>query len=462
MSIQHLDFGSLRAAYKDGTQTPHELVDQIFQRIDERENDGVWITVVDRKTALNRTKDLESIPVERRDDYPLYGFPFSVKDNIDVAGVPTTAACPDFAYTPDQSSTVVDRLEAAGAIFIGKTNLDQFATGLVGTRTPHGSARNPFNESFISGGSSSGSAVSVSAELVSFSLGTDTGGSGRVPASYTNTVGLKPTRGLLSNTGSVWACRSIDCICIFALTCEDAADVLAVAQGYDPADPFSRPPPPQETTPDAPASFSFAVPQAKDFDFAGCQGSADSFEDAVATLISSGGERVEIDYGILDEVSDMMFKGPLLTERYLSVGEFIESNPESCLPITRQTIESSKQYSAIDTIRMNYRIAEIKRELEGMWRQFDILVVPTIPRPFTLAELEAEPIEANLSHGKYTYFVNTLDLAAVEVPNGILPNGVPCGITFIGPAFSDLRLVAMGSRFHVQRGLPLGARDALA
>ena len=157
-----------------------------------------------------------------------------------------------------------------------------------------------------------------------------------------------------------------------------------------------------------------------------------------------------------------MFKGPLLTERYLSVGEIIESNPEACLPITRQTIESSKEYSAIDAIRMNYRIAEIKREVEGMWRQFDILVVPTIPRPFTLTELEAEPIEANLSHGKYTYFVNTLDLAAVEVPNGILPNGVPYGITFIGPAFSDLRLVAMGSRFHVQRGLPLGARDALA
>ncbi len=440
--------------------SPTEIVGEIFRRIDGAGDDGVWISRVPKDAALARAAELQALAPEARAALPLFGLPFAVKDCIDVAGVPTTCACPDFAYTPKQSASSIERLLAAGAIYIGKTNMDQFATGLVGTRTPYGTAKNPFNAEYIPGGSSSGSGVAVAAGLVSFALGTDTGGSGRVPASYTNTVGLKPTVGRVSPRGLVNACRSIDCITVYALTAQDAMTVLNVMDGHEPATPFSRPLP---ATADRRRPrhdgecFAFGVPDDRFLELFGDPNTPSLFREAIAEMEALGGAPRRVDYAPMLEVNQMMFFGPLLAERYASVGDFIKSNAESCDPVVRQIVLKGEGLPAVDTWRMLYRLEEIKRALRPMWEQIDFLLVPTVGRLWTKSDIAADPLGTNFKNGYYTNFVNPLDLTAVATPNGFARDGVPAGVCLIGPPFAESALAAVADRFSNRRVAKRGA-----
>lgn len=455
-------FDRLRERYRDGQISPTELVSSILDRIELNGEDGVWISVVERETAIARAQHLERCSESEQISLPLWGIPFSVKDCIDIAGVPTTSACPDFSYVASQTNPAVKRLIEAGAMYIGKTNLDQFATGLVGTRTGYSVPVNPFHSDYITGGSSSGAAVSVSTGLVSFGLGTDTGGSGRIPAGFNNVVGLKPTIGLLSTSHMVPACRTIDCVSVYALTAEDALEVTNGAKGYDPSNPYSRP----EQLPDdrrshyqSGQSFRFGVPQANQRTFFGNPDTEQLFEQAIATLLDMGGESIEIDYGPFLEVNDFLFQGAWAAERYAVVGEFLEANPSSATPVTTDIILASKQISAYQAFRDRYRLAELHRQLQQMWNTLDIFVVPTAGTAYTLAEIEADPIGPNFNLGYYTNFLNLLDLAAIAVPNGFQTNQVPAGITMVAPPYTEGYLSAMGAEFHRRRVTTLGATE---
>lgn len=461
MSIS-LDFNTLRAAYRDRALDPVDLAQDVLARIEGTIADNIWIARRDRDLVLEDARRLAAIPAGDRYQYPLYGLPFAVKDCIDVAGLPTTAACPEFAYTPEASAASVERILAAGAICLGKTNLDQFATGLVGVRTPYGIPKNPFNAEFIPGGSSSGSAVAVSCGLVSFALGTDTGGSGRVPASYTNTIGLKPTVHRISARGMVHACKSFDCISIYALTPVDASDVLDVVGGLDPLSVWSRETPPEtqgRVRFDRQAGFSFGVPRDTQLEFFGDSESARLFEQAVAALGSLRGRPLEIDYGPFLEANEMMFQGPLVAERLASVGAFLMANPGVGDPTVRAIIEGASRFSAADAFQMFYRLRELRREIANLWAQIDVLVLPTVGRPYRIADLEADPVGPNFNNGTYTNFANPLDVAVLAIPNGVHPDGVPMGITLNGPAFSEATLIGLGERFWAARASALGATN---
>jgi allophanate hydrolase len=451
-----LDLKTLAASYDKGLR-PTELVAAIYDRITARGEDNVWITLVPKEQALARAAGLEASG--RGAQQPLWGIPFAVKDNIDVAGLSTTAACPDFLYMPDRSATVVEKLLAAGAILIGKTNLDQFATGLVGVRSPYGVARNPFNSGYIPGGSSSGSAVAVSAGLVSFSLGTDTAGSGRVPAGFNNIVGLKPTVGLLSASGMLPACKALDCISIFALTVNDASAVLGVAAGYDAADAYSRPAPAgwRAVPVGRPQSFRFGVPRQDQLKFFGNSAAEELFQKAIGRMTALGGEKVEIDYTPFAEAAGLLYTPAGTAERTAAVGDFLSRNPDALHPVTRRIIESGQQASGVDVHRHYYRIRELQQASSATWEQIDVLLLPTSGTIYTVAELEAEPIQFNSNLGYYTNFVNYFDLAALAVPNGLQPDGLPAGITLIGPRFSEPLLAGIGEAYHRDSGLSLGA-----
>jgi allophanate hydrolase len=448
---ESLDLERLRAAYHEGRLRPAQLVEGVLERISRRGDDKVWIRLLSREALLARAAELErGAPA----DLPLYGVPFAIKDNIDLAGCPTTAACPDYAYTPQASAPAVQRLLDAGAIALGKTNLDQFATGLVGTRSPYGACRNAFDARYVSGGSSSGSAIAVAAGLASFSLGTDTAGSGRVPAAFNNLVGLKPSLGLVSTRGVVPACRSLDCISIFALTAADAHAVLAVVQGSDAEDPYSR---------DAPqagaigARFRFGVPRASDLEFCGDREYARLFAQAHERLEALGGERVEIDFRPFLEAARLLYDGPWVAERWLVVRELLSRKPEAVLPTTRRVIERAASFSAADTFSAAYRLQALRREAEAAVVGLDVVIMPTAPTIYTLAEIEAEPVEANSRLGTYTNFVNLFDLCALAVPAGFRADGLPFGVTLLAPAFHDEALAALGERLQRAFGLPLGA-----
>jgi allophanate hydrolase len=387
---------------------------------------------------------------------PLWGVPFAVKDNIDVAGVPTTAGCPAFAYTPQISAPVVERLFDAGAILIGKTNLDQFATGLVGTRTPYPVPRNSFDPALVPGGSSSGSAVAVARGLVSFALGTDTAGSGRVPAALNNVVGLKPSRGAISNRGTVPACRTLDCVSVFAATVDDAWTVLGVAAGYDEADPYSRPVALGGLS--LPPSLRIAVPDAKSRIF-GSAIAEEAFDAALALLARLGFEcrTNAADLSLFFEAARLLYEGAWVGERYAAIRDFIESRPDALHPVTRQIIEGARSLSAADAFAGQYRLAELIRATAPFWRDHDVLVVPSIPDICTLADVEKKPIAANSRLGAYTNFVNLLDLCALAVPGPFRADGRPAGVTLIAPAGRDGLLAALGGRLHAAAGVPIGA-----
>ncbi len=384
----------------------------------------------------------------------LAGKTFAVKDNIDVAGYATTAACPGFERMPSASSTVVQRLLQSGANIAGKTNLDQFACGLVGTRSPYGAVPNAFDPRYISGGSSSGSAVAVALGLVDFSLGTDTAGSGRVPAGFNNIVGLKPTRGLLSTAGILPACAHIDCPSIFARTVGEAVDVLMAAAGYDAQDPYSRP-----IKLDArafPENFRFGVPDAAHLTFFGDIRAEQAFALACERLQQLGGIKVEIDYTPMAQAATALYEDAWVAERYAAIRDFFDQHPEKIHPVVRTIIGAGKRYSAADLFIATTRMRGYEQQVRALWSDIDVLVVPTAPTIYTIEEVEANPIELNRRLGIYTNAVNLLDLAALAVPSSIRDDGLPFGITFIGPAASDLRLADIGARYHAVTGLTLG------
>jgi allophanate hydrolase len=418
----------------------------------------VWIARVSeaallaRATALDRRAAREP---ELSARLPLFGIPFAVKDNIDAAGLETTAACPAFAYRPAVSAPVVARLEEAGAILVGKTNMDQFATGLVGCRSPYGVPRNPFDPRFVPGGSSSGSAVAVASGLVSFALGTDTAGSGRVPAAFNNIVGLKPSRGHLSMRGVVPACRSIDCVSIFALSCEDAARILEACAGYDAADPFSRRLAARAKAIEAP--FRFAVPPAADLEFYGDSQNPKLFAAAATALEAIGGECIEADFAPFRAAGALIYEGPWLAERLLAVDELIGRQSEALLPVTRRIIASGKDYAATDAFKASHRLAILCREAEALWERADVLVVPTAPTIYKVSEIEAEPFALNARLGHYTNFVNLLDLAAVAVPAGFRADGLPFGVSLIAPKGGDWALLQLSAKLQRRLSPPLGA-----
>lgn len=450
-----IDLTALRAAYTTGTLTPTTLIEEICRRLDAYADPAVWIHRVSPDELLAHAKRIEARGTETQ---PLYGVPFAIKDNIDLAGVPTTAACPEFAYKPTESAFVVQRLLDAGAIPIGKTNLDQFATGLVGVRSPYGTPRNPFHPEMIPGGSSSGSAVAVAAGLVSFSLGTDTAGSGRVPAAFTNLVGVKPTKGALSTRGVVPACRSLDCVSVFALTVEDAAAVTAIAGGFDVSDPFSRSAPSGAAGPIAvPASFRFGVPVDSQLEWFGDAVSPECFARAMNALEALGGVRVEIDFAPFRDAARLLYEGPWVAERWSAVRDFHTKNAEAIFPVTRKIIEGGAKPLAVDAFEAGYKLAALRRAADVTWTKVETLVLPTAATIYTRAQVEADPITLNSRLGTYTNFANLLDTAALAVPTGFRPDGLPFGVTLFGPAWSDARLAAIGRALHRATSAQAGA-----
>ncbi len=439
-----LDFGlhALRTRYAEGTLTCGAVIDEVLARIAAAGDDKVWIARVPDDALRARADALDA---RRGEDLPLFGVPFAVKDNIDVAGLPTTAACPGFAYTPQKSAEIVQRLVDAGAIVVGKTNLDQFATGLVGVRSPYGVPRNPFDAAFVPGGSSSGSAVAVAAGLVSFSLGTDTAGSGRVPAGFNNIVGWKPTLGLLSTDGVVPACRSLDCVSVFALSCADADAVLRAA-----AEPPVSPP--------VGASFRFGVPRAADAEFFGDTAYAALFAQAVERLKALGGTAAEIDYAPFRDAASLLYAGPWVAERTAAVGDFIDKAGDHAgiWPVTRQIVMGGRAYSAVDAFQGQYRLAELKARALAQMAGLAFLALPTAPTIYRVADLEREPVLYNSHLGHYTNFVNFFGLSGLALPAGFRPDGLPFGITLIAPARHDRSLLAFGARWQRAVPLPLG------
>ncbi|HEX3731278.1 MAG TPA: allophanate hydrolase [Opitutaceae bacterium] len=454
MSAGSLDFASLRRRYAAGLR-PSELAEEVWQRCEAHADPAVWIRRATREELREHARRVEAKGPAAQ---PLYGLPFAIKDNLDLAGAPTTAACPEFAFTPARSATVVARLMEAGAIPIGKTNLDQFATGLVGTRSPYGVPRNPFHPECIPGGSSSGSAVAVAAGLVSFSLGSDTAGSGRVPAAFNNLVGLKPTRGWLSTRGLVPACRSLDCVSVFALTVGDAEAAAAVAGGFDPEDPYSRRAPKAPPAAPAPgAPFRFGVPAASQLEWCGDRHSPAAYAAAVARLETVGGTRVEIDYAPFRTAARLLYEGPWVAERWTALRQFHQAQVEAFHPITRRIVEAAAKLNAADAFAAFHGLEALRREAEAVWAQVDFLLLPTAPTIFTRAQIEADPIALNSQLGTYTNFANLLDCAALAVPAGFRGDGLPFGVTLCGPAWTDGWLARAGDALHRAAASTLGA-----
>ncbi|RAR39334.1 allophanate hydrolase [Pseudomonas sp. MDMC224] len=438
-------------AYRDG-QSPAELLHAL--RLELRTDDSAWITLAGEAQLDAQLDALANALQGAAGDLsklPLYGVPFAIKDNIDAAGWPTTAACPEFAYQAQADATVVMRLRAAGAILIGKTNLDQFATGLVGTRSPHGAVPNSFNPDYVSGGSSSGSASVVARGLVPFSLGTDTAGSGRVPAGFNNIVGLKPTKGWLPNTGLVPACRTVDCISVFALTVSDALAVANIAGGYDAADAYSRKNP-NSAKVGMPAKPRLAVPANPEF-FGDSQNQT-VYEAALGKLRELGADLVEIDFAPFQQLAEQLYYGPWVAERTVTVEGV---NPEHINPVVRGIVENGHKYSACDAYKAEYIRAELSRVINDALAGFDAMVVPTSPTIRTLAEMDVEPVLFNSQFGTYTNFTNLADLSALAVPAGLRADGLPAGITLLAPAWHDQALAAFGQRWQQAVNLPLGA-----
>lgn len=407
----------------------------------------VWISRADTTTLLAAARAVDE-RVAAGEALPLAGVPYAAKDNIDVAGLPTTAACPAFAFRPARSAGVITRLDAAGAICIGKTNLDQFATGLVGTRSPHGAPRNVYNLAYVSGGSSSGSSVAVAAGLVAFALGTDTAGSGRVPAAFNHLFGFKPSRGRWSTSGVVPACRTLDCVTVFTDTAADAQLIDSVVAGFDPGDDYSRPLANRPLE-----SRRFGVPRADQRQWFGDFEAAFLYDKALATLAGLG-EVVEVDIAPLLEAAQLLYGGPWVAERTAAMADILVSNPEAVDPTVRAVVEQGGSHSAVDLFNAIYRLATIKRQADLMWSTVDMLAFPTTPTSYRVFEVLAAPIALNSNLGLYTNFVNLLDMAAIAVPAGARSNAVGFGISFIGPADSDLALIDLAEHWVAATGHP--------
>ncbi len=434
-----------RAAYRDHHYTPVSAMKALSAQLQDSER-ALWIHLLDESSLLAQAERL------RDDSLPLYGVPFAVKDNIDVGSLPTSAACPAYTYTAKQTAPAVQALLDAGAILVGKTNLDQLATGLVGVRSPFGEVPNPFNPDYVTGGSSSGSAAVVSLGLVPFSLGTDTAGSGRVPAALTNLVGLKPTKGSMSTRGVVPACRTLDCISVFALTVDDADTVFQLYSGFDEQDGYARQAP--ANRPGAlPARPRLGVPT--DTPWFGDQQAARAWQ-AQLTELGEIAELVPIDAGVFHRTAALLYQGPWVAERY-TVAEQLLDQPGALLPVIRDVIMPARTMSAADGFRAQYQLADLRREADQLMAGLDALVVPSTPGIYTRAAVNADPITLNSQLGTWTNFVNLLDQCALALPGGLREDGLPCGITLIGPAWHDAALAEFGRRWQRRRPWLAGA-----
>ncbi|WP_018260080.1 allophanate hydrolase [Methylobacterium sp. WSM2598] len=446
------DLTALRALYASGAFTPLDLAETLSARI-AGADPAIFITPARAGALRDAAREL----MERAPEpgsLPLWGVPFAVKDNIDVAGLPTTAACPAFATTAPADAAVVARLRAAGALVVGKVNLDQFATGLNGTRSPYGAPRSVFDDAYISGGSSSGSAVAVASGLCAFALGTDTAGSGRVPAAFNNLVGIKPTKGLLSARGLVPACRSLDCVSIFALTVGDAAAVRRIAEGFDPDDPYSRRGAPRPL----PARPRLGVLAGAEREFYGDAETARLYDEAASRAEALGCPLVPFDYGPFREAAELLYEGPWVAERLAAIESFAAANPDALDPAVRRIVESARAFSAADAFRGQYRLEALRRRTEATWERVDALLLPTAPTTYTVEAMRADPIALNSRLGRYTNFANLLDCAAVAVPAGFRADGLPAGVTLVARAFQDDALLPLADALHRAASCGLGAR----
>ena len=462
MHIPVHSIAALRRGYAEGRWSVKTVAEAILVRAAATEavDPAIWIARVPAERLLADAAALDAMGPA---GLPLFGVPFAVKDNIDAAGLPTTAACPAFAYQPQRSATSVERLRAAGALLVGKTNLDQFATGLVGVRSPYGAPRSPFDLRYVSGGSSSGSAVAVSRGLANFSLGTDTAGSGRVPAAFCNLIGLKPSRGLISATGVVAACQSLDCVSIFATNADDAAAALSAAAGFDAADAYSRAPlaPVDGPLPPAPTRFRFGLPRARDLVFFGDAEVEALFAQAVERMKRLGGEAVEVDLTPFFAVARLLYEGPWVAERTAAVGDFIAAHPGAADPTVESIIMKGREVAAPAAFDALHQLEGLRRECEPAWEAIDVLLAPTAPTAYTVEAVRADPLRLNANLGRYTNFVNLLDLAAVAVPAGFGASGRPAGVTLIGPTHSDRTLLALADALHRAGDATVGALGGL-
>ncbi|MGV8854741.1 MAG: allophanate hydrolase [Devosia sp.] len=445
-----LDLATVRALYAGRETTPLEVIAAVIERRAAWPDKAVFITPTSDDALRAAARKLMAEHPEPN-SLPLWGIPFAVKDNIDVAGLPTTAACPAYAYQPTADATVVARLRAAGAIVIGKTNLDQFATGLNGTRSPHGAPRSVFDANYVSGGSSSGSGVTVAAGFASFSLGTDTAGSGRVPAAFQNLVGIKPTVGLLPNTGAVPACRSVDCITIFAATVGDGVAVRKIAEGFDAADPFSR----RAVWASLPTTdLRIGVLAGAEREFFGNTEVERLYDASIENAKSLGATIVPFDYAPFRQAAALLYDGPWVAERLAAVEDFFASSEADFDPSVRAIIGGARGKTAVEAFNGKYRLEELRRQTEATWAKVDLLLLPTSPTTYSVAEMQAEPITRNSHFGRYTNFVNLLDCAAIAIPAGFdSADHLPAGVTLIAPAFTDDALAPLADALH-----RLGAR----
>lgn len=453
-AFDRLSVTSLAADVAAGRRTAVEAARESLARIAAYEavQPAVWIHRVPEADVLAQAAEVDR-RVAAGEVLPLAGVPFAVKDNIDVAGLPTTAACPAFAYEAGQTATVVGRLLAAGAVLMGKTNLDQFATGLVGARSPYGACGSVYNRDYVSGGSSSGSAVAVAAGLVGFALGTDTAGSGRVPAAFNHLVGLKPTKGRWSTSGLVPACRSLDCITVFASSVDDAARVDAAAAGFDATDPYSRRAP--ETAPaPPPARFRLAVPRRDQLEWFGDAQSARLFEAAAARLAALGAEPVEVDIAPLLAAAQLLYQGPWVAERTAAVEDLLRARPQVIHPVVRGILQGGWAIPAVEAFKAEYQLKAHQRQAEALWAEADVLLLPTAPTIYRIREVMAEPLALNANLGRYTNFVNLLDMSAIALPAGFRDNATGFGVTLIGPAWADGGLLDLARRYEAAGPAP--------
>jgi allophanate hydrolase len=451
--MDRLSVAAIAAEVRSGAQTAEQVARDSLARIAAYDavQPQAWIERPRAEDVLAAARAVDA-RIANGEDLPLAGVPFAVKDNIDVAGLPTTAACPAYAYNPDETATVVARLQAAGAVMMGKTNLDQFATGLVGSRTPYGIPGCVFNRDYVSGGSSSGSAVAVGAGLVAFALGTDTAGSGRVPAAFNGLVGLKPTKGSWSTAGLVPACRSLDCITVFTATAADAALVDTVAAGFDAADPYSRQPGP--AAPALGAAYRMGVPRLDQLNYLGDAASERFYDQAIARLAATGATLVEVDIAPLLEAAQLLYAGPWVAERTAAIEDLLRTRPAAVHPVVRAIVQTGFGVSGLETFKGLYALQDHARSAQALWESIDVLLLPTAPTIYRISEVLAEPFALNANLGLYTNFVNLLDMSAIAVPAGYRDNGTGFGVTLIGPAWADAALLDLARRYEEIRPMP--------
>ena len=435
-------------AYKSGNTTPRQALHALRSHL--ALGDKAWIYILSPAELDAQLQQLDALG--DAENLPLFAVPFAVKDNIDVAGVPTTAACPAFTYVPEVDAESVARLKKAGAVVVGKTNLDQFATGLVGTRSPYGAVPNSFLPEYVSGGSSSGSASSVARGLVPFSLGTDTAGSGRVPAGFNNIVGLKPTKGRFSMAGVVPACRSLDCVSIFSLTLDDAETVAQLLQGFDEKDIYSRSAP-------APAQYFSAQPRfgiPTEPKWFGDELTESAWNASLDKMRGLGVELVPMDFTPMFALAQLLYGGPWLAERYAAIAEFIKTHSADMNEVVLGIIQKATEFSAVDSFQGEYQRAQLARHIQSAMKNVDALLVPTAPRHPKIAEVNADPVGVNSQLGTYTNFVNLADCSALSLPASMRPDGLPFGITLIAPAWQDAALIRFGKIWQSNVDLNLG------